>query len=202
MDPPARRRPKLLTVGAPILAVVLVLALVWGLGGFEKRKDVLIDKAPGDLLVSMPFEFTFTKATAQLKTDFDETQYWEVIMIGEGRNIGDKAMTPHYSGDYGTFVARDKDTPEVQSAEGINIGAGSSIMLRASTFTPGLPPQPFSVTFRFSDKYEPDEVVTFGVFQQEFSDTSLIGGDDPRWNNATYAYLLDLPVEKLPPDTE
>lgn len=179
-----------------------MFALVWGLGGFEKRKDVLITKAPGDLLVSMPFEFTFTKATAQLKTDFDESQYWEVIMIGEGRNTGDKSLAPHYLGDYGTFVARDKDTPEVQSAESITIGGGSSIMLRASTFTPGLPAQPFSVTFRFSDKYEPDDVVTFGVFQQEFSVTSLIGEDEPTWNNSTYAYLLDLPVEQLPAETE
>lgn len=195
---PRRGPAKLLVIGIPILAVLVIIGAVWGLGGFKPRKDQLIDKDPGTVLATGPFEFTFTKATAQRKRDFDDTHYWEVTAIGQGRTTGDVAIGPSYSGDRGMFVARDPNSHEVQIPEITMYGKGG--YTSASQFTPGLPPTAFRVQFKFSDKYKPGKTIRFGASVLEFTDTSLIGDDEKEWNNTVYFYHLHLPVEVLPED--
>lgn len=198
-EPVEGHHSKLLTIGVPILAVVLIIGLAVGLGGFKQRTDLLIDKSPGEVLTTGPYEFTFTKVTAQRKKDFDDTHYWEVIVLGQGRTTGDEAISPDYSGNDGMFVARDPNSPEVQSADITVFGNGG--FTSASDFTPGLPPSSFKVEFKFSDKYEPGKTIRFGASVLEFTDNSLIGNDDKKWNNSDYFYHLHLPVEVLPEES-
>ena len=51
-------------------SLVLVIGLLYS-GGFEKRTDLLGRSQPGTLIITGPYEFRFTEATAQPKTDTD-----------------------------------------------------------------------------------------------------------------------------------
>ena len=67
------------------LVVVGLAALVfgvWGLGGFERRTDLLKPTATGTLITVGPYEFTFVSVTAQKKKDFNDAVTWQLSAIG------------------------------------------------------------------------------------------------------------------------
>ena len=71
-----------------------------GLGGFERRTDLLRKSQPGTLITTGPYEFRFTEATAQAKTDTaGAITAWEIIMIGEARTTGDTSIESGHPGD-------------------------------------------------------------------------------------------------------
>ncbi|GAA2093964.1 hypothetical protein GCM10009841_04070 [Microlunatus panaciterrae] len=187
-------------VGVSVLVLSLVVGLLWGFGAFGRRTDLLKDRAPGTVLETGPFELTFSEATAQRKKDFDDTYYWEVIMVGTGRTTADESIAPEYSGSSGMFVARDPNSSQTQDPESIKIGTGESFT-GASTFTPGLPPTRFQVTFKFSADYRPARTIRFGVFILEFGNRTLTGQGEKGWKNSKYAYHLHLPVTVLPEES-
>ena len=180
------------------LALVLVVALVLGLGGLERRTDVLRDTPVGSTVRTGPYELRFTGATAQQRTGFDDAVTWRVVMTGEGRTTGEESLAPDYAGDHGMFVAKDEASREVQLPQGETFGPGQRI---GGRFTPGLPMQPFAVQFDFSPDYRPQERVTFVVYQLELRDSSLLGNQDEQWRNAQQAYRFELPLQVLPAAT-
>lgn len=180
------------------LVLVLLVALVAGLGGLERRTDVLRDTPVGALVRTGPYELRFTGATAQQRTGFDDVVSWRVVVTGEGRTTGDESLAPEYSGDYGMFVAKDEASGEVQLPQGETFGPRQRI---GGHFTPGLPLQPFAVQFDFSQDYRPQDHVTFVVWDLELRDTSLLGNQDETWRNAERASRLTLPLQVLPPAT-
>lgn len=195
---PAARRP--LPPAAVYLALLvslaLVTALVWGLGGFERRRDLLRPTPVGAEISTGPYTFRFTGASAQQRTDFDGRVFWRVVATGEGRTTGDESIAPRWSGDDGMFAARDPLTREVQLPSAQTLGAEQRF---GGTFTPGLPAQPFAVQFEFSDRYRPGPTVTFVVHDLELRDPSLLGDGDEEWRNADRAAGIELPVQVLPP---
>ena len=192
---PPRRRPHPVLIGLLVLA--LVLALIWALGGFGARTDQRIPAEPGQLIVTGPYEFSFTRATAQRINRFGSEVVVEVRAIGTGRTTGDEAISPSTLNPM--FIARDDVTRELQEADGQRFGPGGGFD-SGDTFTPGLPPVEFTVTFEFSENYRPGSTIVFAVSELEYTDTSLLGTGEKVWNNADRTYVLQLPVTKLPDD--
>jgi hypothetical protein len=178
-----------------LVALALVASLVWGLGGFARRTDVLRDTPVGTSISTGPYELRFTGATAQQRTGFDGTVTWRVTMTGEGRTTGDESIAPDYLGDFGMFVAKDDASGEVQIPQSQTFGPRQRI---GGAFTPGLPLQPYAVQFDFSAAYRPQDTVTFVVYELELRDSSLLGNQDEEWRNATAAHRFRLPLEVLP----
>ena len=187
-----RRRSPRFVAGIIVLALVLAVGLVWALGGFADRTDILLPRDPGTQVSSGPYDFVFTKATAQQKKGFDGTVYWEVFVLGTVANTSTTAMFPPY-GDM--FVAKDPGSGEVHSPEIAKIGDGTYI--EHSTVTPGLPPVAYRVEFHYGATYRPGPTLAFVAFQLEYTDEDRTG-DDKTWNDANRAYRFSLPVEVLP----
>jgi hypothetical protein len=190
-----RRRGWLRSTGI-IVGLATVVALVWALGGFERRTDLLQPTAPGTLITVGPYELTFSEVTAQRKERFDDTFYWQLTAVGSGRTTGDEAMAPQI-GETGTFASRDTRSGETQIPSGVRYGVGGSFT-EGARFTPGLPPVPMLVEFEYAASYVPDATLRFVVFQLEYDDNSLIGGQDKTWNKTNHGFDLQLPVRVLP----
>jgi len=182
-----------------VVALAALVLLVWGLGGFERRTDLLELTAPGTLITAGPYELTFTEVTAQRKKRFDDQVYWQLTAVGTGRTTGDVSIAPR-TGDTGTFISRDTRSGEIQAPSGLRFGAGDSFT-DGARFTPGLPPVPILVDFEYQASYVPDSTLRFVVFQLEFTDNSLIGGQEKTWNKTNHGFDYRLPVRVLPDAT-
>ena len=77
----------------------------------------------------------------------------------------------------------------------------SGSFTEGARFTPGLPPVPMLVEFEYAASYVPDATLRFVVFQLEYDDNSLIGGQDKTWNKTNHGFDLQLPVRVLPEET-
>jgi hypothetical protein len=184
---------------ALVVGLAAVLALVWGLGGFQRRTDLLQVTPPGTTISVGPYELTFTEVTAQRTTGFDDRVTWKVTAVGTGRTTGDESLAPRYS-DGATFASKDTRSGVVQEPTGVRYGEARSFTDGAH-FTPGLPPVPILVDFSYPDSYRPDATLRFVVFQLEFVDNSLIGDQDPTWNKTNHGFDYRLPVRVLAPAT-
>ena len=183
------RRGRLVTaVVAGVL--VLVVAGVGLLGGFRQRTDLLTRVPVGTVITTGPYEVTFARATVQHRTDDDE---WDVVASGTARTTGTTSIDPD-SGDSGFLFARDAAGGEVASSRSITLGdpTGSSSQ---DTLTPGLPPVPWSATFRFAAA--PRGEVLVAVFDQEY-ETAYLFGDEKSWVTGKRASTMVLPLEALP----
>jgi hypothetical protein len=191
------RRGWLLSAGL-VVGLAALVTLIWGLGGFERRTDLLRSTVPGTLITVGPYELTFDEATAQRRERFDDTFYWQLTVVGSGRTTGDESLAPRI-GETGTFVSKDTRSGETQVPSGIRYGVAASFT-DGARFTPGLPPVPVRVEFEYDDVYLPDATLRFVVFQLEFEDNSLIGGQDKTWNKTNHGFDHLLPVRVLPPE--
>lgn len=196
----ASRRARLLYAGGAVVLVGIIV-LTWVLGGFRESPPSLQTVAPGAVVATGPYEFTFTKATAQHqpKTSY-APETWKVVAIGTGRTTGEETIAPSTFGDDGMFVARDPQTSERQNATGAEFGDEGGM---GDAFTPGLPPIPYRVQFVFSDAYRPGPTIRLTVIAQQFGNNDLIQTDDATksWRNDDYGYLVTLPVTVLPQET-
>lgn len=193
----AVRRRHALVYGLVALGLAGVVGLVWGLGGFDKRTDLLQPTAPGTLISTGPYEFTFSEVTAQQQTDLDNSRYWELTAVGTGRTTGDVSIAPDY-GSSGTFVSRDVRSREIEEPSRLLFG-GRRRNVDGALFTPGLAPIRFEVQFKYAGSYVPEPTLAFAVFRLQFSDTSLIGGQDKEWARTPYGFVYQLPVRVLAP---
>jgi hypothetical protein len=181
------------------LALVLLVAAVWGFGGFRKRTDLLIPTAPGTTISTGPYELAFTRVTAQRTTESGTNAVsWSVKVVGTGRTTGARSIAPEISDD-GMFASKDPGSGEIEVATGQDIGNGGTN--DRTTFTPGAPPLDYAVTFTYAASYAPGPTLRFLVSTLEFTDTSLVGDGKKTWNNTSYAYEMFLPVQVLPPVT-
>jgi hypothetical protein len=195
------RVPGSLIYGGVVLALVLTIALVWGLGGFGKRTDLLRPVEPGALISTGPFEFRFTEATAQQQRDSNGVvTKWQIVVIGQARTTGNETIAPKYDGDYGMFVIRDMASTATATAESATIGDQEGIGDVVRTrLVPGLPLTPYQLSFPLPASYQPSPTIRFGVFDLVYKDPYLLE-DQKEWRNGTYASRLDLPVRVLPPE--
>ena len=75
------------------LAVVLVVAGVWLVGGFEKRTDLLTPVSPGATVMTGPYEIVLTEATARRTTGLDDKPVWELTALGTARVVGEESLS-------------------------------------------------------------------------------------------------------------
>lgn len=194
----ASRRRTWLVLGSIALGLVAVLALVWGLGGFARRTDLLQPTPAGTPITVGPYQLRFSGVTAQRTTSFDGKVSWTLSAVGTGRTTGNESLAPSYSGDDGTFVSKDVRSGEIEVPTGVRYGAARSFVDGAH-FTPGLPPEPIVVDFSYRAGYVPGRTLRFVVFQLRYADTSLIGNQKPTWSATNRGYDFRLPVRVLPP---
>ena len=140
-----------------------------------------------------PYEFRFTEATAQHKKDFDGTLYWQVVMVGEGRTTGNESISPNYTPSDGMFVSKDDVTRQVSVPESVQMGEGGFDRHR---FTPGLPLSPYSVVFKYDDKYRPGPTIRFVVWDLVYG-KHFLASEKEGWHNGTYGHQFYLPVRVL-----
>ncbi|MFC7619730.1 hypothetical protein [Microlunatus sp. GCM10028923] len=179
------------------LLVVLVIALlfvgIWALGGFKVRTDTDERVQPGQAIESGPYEFVFSKATAQKTTDSDGKVSWEVVVLGTARTTGDEAISPSNT----MFAAKDPKTVEEPDAGDSEIGTGE-VGNHPSNLTPGLPPVPYQVMFQFSEHYQPTDKILFAVHRLEEGNALLLDTGEKGWKNTRYVFRYDLPITVLP----
>lgn len=183
------RRGRLVTavVAGVLVVVVAVVAL---LGGFRQRTDLLTRVPAGSVITTGPYEVTLARATVQHRTDADE---WDVVASGTARTTGTTSIDPP-SGDSGFLFARSAGGGEVRSTERIRLGDPVGFESQ-DTLTPGLPPVPWSVTFRYA--VDPGAELLLAVYDQEYT-TAYLFGDEKSWVNQNSASTMVLPLERLP----
>lgn len=183
-----------------ILGAVLVLALlgglVAGLGGFERRTDLLTSVAPGSRVTTGPYEFTFATATAQKEKDYGSEGFtWKVVVSGTGRTTGDISIAPYVTFD-DTFFSRDPNSAQVQAPSAQLIGDGDSYTSQNS-FTPGLPEVKYRIEFDYDDNFVPGDTLRFVVFELDYRDNSLLGDQEKQWDASSYGFQYVLPLAVL-----
>ena len=187
--------PAWLVYGSILLALVLLVVAVWAFGGFERRTDILKTMPPSTLFTTGPYEFRFTEATAQHWTDYDGAVYWKVVMVGEGRTTGKESITPSYMPNTGMFISKDDVTQQISQPELTRLGEED---FSRSHFTPGLPLIPYSVIFKYDDRYRPGPTIRFVVWDVVYG-KHFIASDEEGWHNGATGYQLYLPVRVLSP---
>ena len=197
-DPPHRSASGGLVYGAIALALVLVIGAIWGLGGFERRTDLLRNVAPGTLITTGPYEFRFTEATAQAKSDTagGAITGWEIVMIGEARTTDDTSVSPDALGNDGMLVSKDDASGEIAVPDSTNYGQDQSY--ERNQLTPGLPRIAYTVTFKYANSYQPQPTIRLAVSELIYT-TPYLASDEEGWKNGTYSFQYHLPVRVLPP---
>jgi hypothetical protein len=137
------------------------------------------------LFTKGPYELRFTEATAQHKKNFDGTLSWQVVVVGEGRTTGNESISPNYMPSDGMFVSKDDVTQQVSVPESVQMGEGGFDRHR---FTPGLPLSPYSVVFKYEDKFRPGPTIRFVVWDLVYG-KHFLASDEEGWHNG-----LRLPV--------
>ena len=161
-DPPDRSASGGLVYGGIALALVLVIAAIWGFGGFERRTDLLRKVAPDTLITTGPYEFRFTEATAQAKTDSaGAITGWEIAMIGEARTTEDTSISPDALGNDGMLVSKDDVSGEIAEPDSTNYGRDQSY--ERNQLTPGLPLIAYTVTFKYAKSYQPQPTIRLAI---------------------------------------
>jgi len=182
------RRGRLITAAVAGLLVVVV-AVVALLGGFERRTDLITRVAAGSVITTGPYEITLTSATAQHKTSDD---VWQVVVHGTARTTGSTSIRPA-TGDDGFLYAKELASGESQPLRSDTIGESTSFE-HLDMLTPGLPPVAVTLTFQFAS--EPRDSILVAVFQQEYT-TPYLFSDELGWRATAEAATMTIPLERL-----
>ena len=186
--------------GGLVLALVLVIAVLWGAGGFGRRTDLLRPVEPGAMISTGPFELTFTEATAEQVIDSKGTvTRWRIVVIGQARTTGDETLAPKYFGNDSMFAIRDPGTDTAADPKSATVGEPDELGLSArSSLAPGLPPMEYRLTFELPPAYQPGPAIRLGVMDLVY-EARYLTSDEEGWFNGTYGSRVDLPVRVLPP---
>jgi hypothetical protein len=193
MQRPRRRR--LLTVGIPVLILVVLVAGVWAFGGFRERKDTATTVAAGTTFVNGPLQFSFSTATVQKANGYGKyKRIQKVVVSGTVRNTGNEALSP--SGDW--FFARALHGGEVQTGDSAGIGDPDQFSA-PDHVTPGLPAVPIHVNFEFPPTYQPGHTILFAVGTLSYGTHSYFSsGDSKYWDvGGGSVFRITLPLTKL-----
>ena len=171
-------------------ALVLLVGVVAQLGGFQRRTDLLRTVAPGSVIATGPYEVVMASATVQHHASRGE---WVVVASGTARTTGTTSIEPS-TGDSGFVFARAGAGDEVQASSSIAL-SDSTAFSSQDSLTPGLPPVPWSVTFRFDTS--PGDALFLAVFDQEYT-TPYLFSSEKGWRSTRKASTMTLPLEHLP----
>ena len=94
------------------------------------------------------------------------------------------------------FGSKDDVTQQITQPDSVQMGQGEGY--DRHHFTPGLPLIPYSVVFKYDEKYRPGHEIRFVVWNVVYG-KHFIASDEEGWHNGSTAYQLYLPVRVLPP---
>jgi hypothetical protein len=183
----------------PVLAVVVVIGLVFGLGGFNKRSDAFESSGLGQELDCRNLVFTFTGATVRHVASQYAGDHWEVVALGSVRNPNEEALSVP-TGDYGQFAFKDEASKQVVVPD------GSTPMLlgddsHRAYVPPGIGAISIAVPVDFDNSYQPGSEILLAVVKMEYTDNAVLGlsGGQAEWNTDSLAstYLVHLPLTRL-----
>ncbi|MBO0882694.1 MAG: hypothetical protein J2P17_20645, partial [Mycobacterium sp.] len=196
-EPPSRSR-RVVQIGAPILAVLLLIASVWTLGGFKDRDDTITDVAAGQTFTDGPFEFHFTKATIQQEDTYDNKPTDKVVVSGTVQNTWNESL-PTYASEW--FLARPRHGGQVQKADIDHLG-DPKLYDAPDEVAPGLDPSPYSIEFEFSPPLESEKSLLFVARELTYESHAAYGtSGNPYWDSGSAkAYRMQLPLTRLPPE--
>jgi len=181
----------------PWLTGLLVIGLVVGLGGLERRTDTLQPAAVGEEIDSRNLVFTITGATVQKSAPDSADTEWDVRILGSVRNPNDEALAP-ILGQTGNFVLHDRASGRTAEPDSVRIGESFNRTL----VPPGNSTLPLTITFTLPQDYEPQPGIELGVARMEHTANTVLGLNDGElvWNVDSYAplSLLDVPLTRLP----
>lgn len=181
----------------PWLTVLLVIGLVVGLGGLERRTDTLRPVALGAEIDSRNLVFTINGATLQKSALVSDHTEWDVRVLGSVRNPNDEALAP-ILGSSGNFVLHDRASGRTAEPDSVRIGESFNRTL----VPPGNSTLPFTITFTLPQDYEPQPGIELGVARMEHTANTVLGLNDEElaWNVDSYAplSLLEVPLTRLP----
>ena len=198
-QPAGRNRRRVLAIGIPILAVLVLIGTVFALGGFRGRDDTVTDVARGHSFTNGPYDLTFSSATVQQATGYGKYKtIQKVVVTGTVRNNGDKAMSP--SSDW--FLADGISHGGVQTAENAAIG-DPKLFDRPMDVAPGLPPVRIDVEFDFPPTFKDTELV-FAMRRVTYGTHSYLTGaavGDSYWDaSGSDLFRLRLHLTRIAPE--
>ncbi len=141
-----------------------MIALLVGLGGFDRRTDQLLPTSPGAEIDSHNLVFTFTSATLQSVADFSGEREWRVVAFGTVRNPNDETLYP-ILGPTGNFVVHDRSSRRTADPESVRIGDSD----QRSLVPPGNTAMALEVTFELAAEYVPQSSIELGVAPMEYT---------------------------------
>ena len=181
----------------PWLAVLVVVGLVVGLGGFERRTDALRPAALGAEIDSHNLVFTLTGATLQARPGLDGATEWKVEVGGSVRNPNEEALAP-VLGPSGNFILHDASSGLTAEPETVTLGVSS----RRYLVPPGNTAMPLTIDFTLPADYAPQEGIEIAVAPMEHTANTVLGLGDGElvWNldSAAAMSLVQLPLTRLP----
>ena len=185
-DQPRGRR-RLIAIGIPVLAVVVLVGAVFAFGGFKQRNDTITDVELGQTFTNGPYELSFSSATVQQTEGFGKyKRIQKVIVTGRMRNNADTAASPNQD----WFLARGVRDSNVQTGDSCNIGKPDQFG-GPQDVTPGVPPVQVNVQFEFPPTFKQTELV-FGMRQLSYGTHSYTGGTANQYWDASGSNLFRL----------
>jgi hypothetical protein len=181
----------------PWLVVAVIVALVVGLGGFDRRTDQLRPAIVGAEIDSHNLVFVFTGATLQLTPRFTGSPEWRIEVSGSVRNPNDEALAP-ILGPTGNLFLHDKVSGRTAEPDSVKLGD----TFRRELVPPGNTRTSLVVSFTLPGDYAPQPGIELGVAQMEHTANVVLGLNDSErnWNVDSFAPLsvLTLPLTRLP----
>ncbi len=172
---------------------MVLIAVVTALGGFHQRTDRLTRIAVGATMSTGPFDYTFTRATAQRRDDLGTTIF-QVEVYGTAQNTTKQGRGPSTN----QFAARDVVDRQVVDANATHIGTSTDYTVGLS-LNPGLPPTPFRVEFQFPASWHPSDTLRLGTSAMT-EEKLFLGQDQPNWQNGDMYFQVYLPMQILAPE--
>ena len=194
--PPRPRVHSLLSLW-PWIAVLVVVGLVVGLGGFARRTDQLLPAELDSEIDSHNLVFTINSATLQAVPRLAGAMEWKVQVAGTVRNPNDEALAP-ILGSSGNFLLPDAATGLNAEPETVALGDSS----HRYRVPPGNTTMSLSIAFTLPADYVPRPVIELAVAPMEHTANTVLGlnDDELAWNLDSFApmSLVRLPLTRVP----
>lgn len=184
---PRRRRVPGWLVGLIVLALLAAtVAVVAGLGGFDTRPAVSIQRGPGDSATTGPIEMSFDRAEVVV-SQFSSTR--QILVYGSCHNTWDRS----FASNRNQFALRDprQSGPSLEAV----LLFGPTALLASTTIEPGAR-MPCLVQARASAAFpaEPSSYLRVAFLDLEFRDLSFLQDQQPRWVTKVPGYEVWVPA--------
>lgn len=184
------RLPRWAWVLGILVLLAAIIAAVFGAGGFEARRDLILSRQPGSVLEIGPYEIVVHHAEVQRIQEYDDTWYWEYRVIGSITNTWHESVS-FRSGEFGWIAFREPRSGEIVSPNGFRTSSDAVALVPATG-------APMAAEWWERMESEPSAYLLVGFLDLEYTDNSLLGFGSRVWNPTDLSYQVWVPVIRLP----